>query len=259
MIRLCPKPEDAYLACQWLPAMKVGDTTVRTEELRTYGAPWLLTLTKSSFRFGPMDDPLPGIGHTLLVLEGHVLLVAWPVDVALDNSAAADDVINLLGTLGAKEATNLLNKRAYVGSVPKGSVVWVPYGYQSLTVSLAKEDGELSHIIKQPFMCLDLALACQTRRLRAVKEWNQAFIDKNAEASTWKAFGPAFKAWVEAAVVASASRRKQSLAMLASRAEPSASVPLLSERGASVDGTSALEAPTLAQGACGEAASVSEA
>ena len=73
------RPTDSYLDEAWVPTAWRASQGQRPQNLRDYGAPWLLVDKVTAWRTEYDELPLTGIGQFWFQLQGQRLVFLWPV------------------------------------------------------------------------------------------------------------------------------------------------------------------------------------
>lgn len=150
MCRLCPQgsPHDSVEMLRWFPASWPGKG-FSAEALRQHGAPWLLVGQLGSCRLKPVSWPFYSQAAYLHVLDGEVLVMAWPTKAILETGTPIGESGELLQAMGTQTFETFCKDSVQYVRLDKGTGLWVPNGVQIAMVTLGDRTLPRQSVVSQ--------------------------------------------------------------------------------------------------------------
>ena len=200
-VKVSPKGagQDTYEEFHWVPK-SLSEAKMLPESVRTFGSPWYFRQSAAQYRFGVTMHPMSGIGQFLVGDTGVFWLVAWNCTELLKSNIQVDKGFEYLTQLKTKQMLEFLAGSGVIHCLVKpGSAVWIPYGYQCVTVPMTQPSA-VDYVVV-PFCNIRLATETMTDYESTaffdglIKEY-KAFLAA-AQDKPWPSIGPLLVQWLE--------------------------------------------------------------
>ena len=178
----------------WLPA-GLKTAMILPENIRTVGTPWFLINPVGFHRFAMSGFPLSGVGQFVRIMKGSVLVMTWPFSVFLDLNVQPDLGLEFMAEVPADQHAKMISK-AQFGVFHSKHVVWIPYGFIALTVSL--QDGVHAEMLQIPVICSSLCAGMEEVPRNALLKSMTCFQQVIGDVKPWAEISSIMCGWLQA-------------------------------------------------------------
>ena len=204
MIRLVPRTSDSFDAFEWVPG-SLKDKQCLPENTSSFGSPWILRNAASAPRFGSKVWPCPGLGAFVAQITGPALYMMWPVAWTASINVSMDDAWTYTSSMQPKEFDAFWSQAVYHCALHPDEVLWLPYGWSAVMVSLEQDADDSSKALLVPFANTKLLARTSQQAIRCMASCVENVLKTSTPTDPISKYAPAYKEWLRAAVQEQAS------------------------------------------------------
>ena len=199
-------PADTVGNLEWVPGTHHGNKD-KPGQLNTFGAAWLMASKVGAVRSHPRDFPCAGLGQLVHILSGPFVVGVYPSRSITERGAALANGYNFLNTLDQKYFDEWCSANLGYVSMPKGSTLWLPYGWHIITVANYFVHSEVNEIrdgycamLVQPYLAANLVNkdADAKESMKVVVELAEDTVNRVKKDSAWAERNPHHSAHADA-------------------------------------------------------------
>ena len=183
---------DTFLECAWVPGSLRSANTL-PESLASFGTPYFFRQREATFRFGTDTWPLCGCGGFLVQVTGSSLVILWPVQWNADMNVDMDNAWAWFGSMHHKDFAQFWDSECWHVLLDETEVVWIPYGYVSVQITLTSKDSESIWI---PYVSPKLALELPHNVLASLCRCYEKSVAEASEGDELNVVYQPFAAWL---------------------------------------------------------------
>ena len=164
------------------------------EGCQTFGALWMMAERQCANRLDVNDFPMFGLSHFIVGLAGRTVVFLWPLKSLIEEEVKITAGFQFFSNMSAKSFNDTVRAGVIMHAVvEEGSVLWVPWGYGTASVSLAT-----SGCLFVPYLSTLLACQCDHKEVDSVVCYTKEFLRVNANAKPWNTgIAGAFAIWLD--------------------------------------------------------------
>lgn len=168
-------------------------------------APWLVATKPNTWRFGPANWPLPGVGGFAQALNDNMVLVLFKAEDVISNGIAIGEMQAFCET--EKGKGYLASASVRVVCLSRGDLVWVPFGWIAPPLYVPVGDAneqKYGFLINWSFFASGWAAETLEPSWLATSSWITDHLEMQGTSKQWSRRSEVFKNFVGS--VASARR-----------------------------------------------------
>ena len=203
---------DTYDDFDWMPVVW-RSSKIKPEHTRSFAAPWIIHGETGSFRGNLEQIPLMSLGQFVNIIEGVVMVVAWPgAAIAERGSSLANGTQFLFKDLSQQPAFDkFMSEAAQWVTLAAGQSFWIPYGwFYALVTRLKSISPASSTCLIAPVVTQAMTKTMPRLLMDEVGMLMHDFLHKimQKKQMPWVNFMQDFKDWLEMAFALSPATAK---------------------------------------------------